>query len=258
MLPFGTKATERKWHADTTVYNYIDLTFVIRQISCFDRIWESDSLTTSTELSDLFGAIRQLRTDNELTSSSSSKTTLADPYRHGLIYGRTYTYPPSLEPPFPIGDYCVSSKFAALPTDLIVSPASYSVKCLSYINGIDPVLQDVYNSLEVILGTFISLFEHVLTDLHRNNPLPHRIKGTCRYKEWDEPDPPEHSDDDEGWHQFHRELEHWELNRPIQIPDVPKSGYPGDLPRRNYEVNLRGRRIQVLFKVTDFHLVRVH
>ena len=55
----------------------------------------------------------------------------------------------------------------------------------SYINNIDPFLTEVYKTLELVLARFIPLFELVLTDLHRSNPLRQRILGTYHYRVWD-------------------------------------------------------------------------
>jgi hypothetical protein len=101
----------------------------------------------------------------------------------------------------------------------------------------------------------VPLFSHVLTDLHRNNPHPRRIQGHCRYIEWDEPEPPEHSDDEDGWSAYERDVRHWVMHRPIEIPDVPTNGYPGGLESRKYAVDLHGRTLQVVVHVSEIRLV---
>jgi hypothetical protein len=111
---------------------------------------------------------------------------------------------------YPLGSYFVSQKFTFLPTDFSVSITG-RVKFLSYINNLNPSRTFLYQSLENLLGCCVPLFSHVLTDLHRNNPLPQRIKGHCRYTEWDEPEPPEHSDDEEGWSAYERDVQHWAM-----------------------------------------------
>lgn len=127
---------------------------------------------------------------------------------------------------------------------------------LSYINNLESRHTSLYRSLETALSAFIPLFEHVLTDLHRNNPLSLRIKGPCRYTEWEEPEPPEYSDDEEGWELYEREMRYWVLHRPISLPDV-ETGYPGGLEHRNHTVNLRGRTLQVVVSVSEIRLVRM-
>ena len=116
---------------------------------------------------------------------------------------------------------------------------------------------DIYVSIESIIASSIPLFENVLTDLHRTNPLRQRIRGSCKYTEWDEPESPEYSDDENGWARYERELRQWTLYRPLVIPDIPKNGYVGGIERRNYVVSLRGRTVNIVVKITDMHLVSV-
>jgi hypothetical protein len=82
-----------------------------------------------------------------------------------------------------------------------------------------------------------------------------RIQGPYKYAIWDEPDEPEFSDDEEGWAAFDREMRDWEMNRPIQLPDIPESGYPRGLYQRNHVVSLKGRKLQVIVQVSDTQLV---
>ena len=127
---------------------------------------------------------------------------------------------------------------------------------LSYVNNLDPQNVSLRDALENTLLKVIPMFERVLTDLHRSNPLHQRIKGAYKYTEWEEPDPPEHSDDEEGWSTFERDVRHWIMHRPVQLPDVPDGGYPGGLENRKYRVSLCGRRLQLVIDVSDTRLVR--
>lgn len=161
-----------------------------------------------------------------------------------------------LPPPHHTDVYTISLDYSLLPSDVHVSADASSVKFLSYINNLHPSLNhDTYKLLETLLAGFIPLFEHTLTDLHRNNPLMQRIPGRCRYTVWDEPEPPEHSDDEEGWVNYEREMRQWSLNRPIDLPDVPESGYPGGLEYRRHVVNLHDRSIQVFVSASEITLV---
>ncbi len=108
--------------------------------------------------------------------------------------------------------------------------------------------------MEMLLESFVPLFEHTLTDLHRNNPTVPRISGCCRYTEWDEPDPPDFSDDEEGWTSYESEMRQWTLTRPITLPDVPGQGYGGGLEKRRHIVSLRNRSIQVIVNVSKINL----
>ncbi|KAF7971517.1 hypothetical protein HWV62_20910 [Athelia sp. TMB] len=173
-----------------------------------------------------------------------------DPFLNALIFEKTPVYDihqPGLlrRQPAPsyMRDYSVSKEFAFLPTDFSISTAGH-VKALSYINNLHPGETKAMQGLENLLERCLPLFSHVLTDLHRNNPLYQRIKGSCRYTEWDEPEPPDHSDDEEGWVAYERDVRLWIMKRPIELPDVPSGGYKGGLESRRHTVELLGRNLQ--------------
>jgi len=230
-------------------------------VSCFERIWESDSLLNSHSLSSLNNGLSRLRESQPLEHNEDNVTaTLIDPFLHCLVYGRTQVYdthhPEALRPqpaPSHLGNYFVSQKFAFIPTDFSVSNTGH-VRFMSYINNLNPGETSLYRSIENLLRDCVPLFNHVLTDLHRNNPHPRRIQGHCRYIEWDEPEPPEHSDDEDGWSAYERDVRHWVMHRPIEIPDVPINGYPGGLESRKYAVDLHGRILQVVVHVSEIRL----
>ncbi|KAF5383344.1 hypothetical protein D9757_008414 [Collybiopsis confluens] len=228
------------------------------QVSCFERIWESDSLFDPSALSLLNEAFFKLKLDKPPLSDLESNFPIIDPMLYPLVYNRTLiSYPPfhtvHTQPPPQLTDiYTLSQQYALLPSDVYVSPSG-SAKFLSYINDLNPdTHKAIYPLLENALTSLIPLFEHVLTDLHRNNPLPQRIPGTCRYTIWDEPDPPEYSDDEEGWVKYEREVREWTLNRPITLPDVDKSGYTGGLEKRRVRVSLKGKRLQTIVRVEEY------
>ncbi|KAG2022748.1 hypothetical protein CC2G_000475 [Coprinopsis cinerea AmutBmut pab1-1] len=231
------------------------------QVSCFERIWESYSLLCPDLSATLEGQFDRLRQELVGNRALPKETFLVDPMLCSLIYGRTLvTVSPSrpprpIPPPGPNADiYTICPKFAMLPSDVEVS-GDGTARFLSYINnlhyGSNPVL---YNALERLLTRSIPLFEHTLTDLHRNNPLHQRIKGASRYTVWDEPDPPEHSDDEDGWSEFETTMRNWVMNRPIELPDVPVTGYSGERQQRRHVVSLRGRKLQVVTRVQEIQL----
>lgn len=233
------------------------------QVSCFERIWETDSLLDASNITSVIHELSGLR-DRAVSHKRSADgitTALVDPLLYPLVYGRSlvsYQHRLPRQVPAPTSDmYTVCSEFALLPSDVEVSPSG-SIRFLSYINDIHPQQQPrLYKALETTLAAFIPLFEHSLTDLHRNNPLAQRIPGPCRYTVWDEPDPPEYSDDEDGWMTYERDMRHWILNRPIQLPDVPDTGYIGGLEHRNHLVSLRGRNLQIIVNITETRLVSV-
>lgn len=186
---------------------------------------------------------------------------LIDHKLYPLIYKKTLVshlngrFLRPVSPPPSIDVYTVSPNFAFLPSNVFVSSDASSVKFVSYINNLHPQThRDTYRLLEDLLARFIPLFEHTLTDLHRNNHLVQRIAGHCGYTVWDEPEPPEHSDDEDGWSKYERELREWTMNRPINLPDVPHNGYPGGLERRRLYVKLRNRTLQVIVSAFEIEL----
>ncbi|KAI0082114.1 hypothetical protein K474DRAFT_1655452 [Panus rudis PR-1116 ss-1] len=236
------------------------------QVSCFERIWESTRPINSELRRHLLKELQVLRMEKQSSLTVNRSTTdIIDPRMYCLVYGRTvvrHTSGDLLPQPPPNTDtltpdaYTISSRFACIPTSFTIS-ASGTVphaKAQGYINDIDPSKTSLYSDIEAFVGVTIPLFEHVLTDLHRNNPIHQRITGSCKYTEWDEPEEPEHSDDDEGWLNYERELRQWALLRPVKIPDIPESGYPGGIEKRKYHVSLRGRSVSLLVRVTDINL----
>lgn len=226
------------------------------QVSCFERIWEADPLMDGTSLNEVF---RGLRNAQPSQNPCDVVQTLIDPLLYCLVYGRTTVLDPnnhgssSAEP----SPHALSGqKFSLLPSDFSFS-TSGSVKFLSYVNNLHPRHRSFYHIIETTLSAFMPLFEHVLTDLHRNNPLVQRIKGTCRYSIWEEPDPPEHSDDEDERATYEQEMQHWIMNRPLCLPDIPDGGYPGGFESRNHTVSLRGRNLQVVVDAYEVRLVRV-
>lgn len=190
---------------------------------------------------------------------------LVDPFLYPLIYRRTlvkdseHNLDTLRRPPnAPRHSYTVSNKFACIPSVFSISTntdGKPKANCLSYINNIRPTHTSLYSHIERLVSLSVPLLEHVLTDLHRNNPLPQRIPGSCKYTEWNEPEEPEHSDDDEGWLNYEREIRRWALMRPIRLPDIPESGYPGGLEQRKHIVSLKGCRIKVIVEIMDIRLV---
>lgn len=222
---------------------------------------------TASYLSTLDQELSSIRDPSSFGSGSYKRdkdgvtVALIDPFLHPFIYNKTllshpHRPPKSLSSP-PLTDiYTVSPNFCFLPSNVSVSPSG-EVQFTSYINNLSfyRYKDTLYRSLSSLATAFLPLLEHVLTDLHRNNPLPQRIPGSCRYTVWDEPDPPEFSDDEDGWATYEREMRHWILHRPIHLPDVPDFGYPGGLEQRKHTVDLKGRNLQVIVQISETRLV---
>lgn len=233
------------------------------QVSCFERIWESDSLLESATIAQLQEKLGELQKDSlHLTRRNEDGVTISviEPMLYSLVYNQTlvsnssHRPPRSLSPPPSTDIYTVCSQFAYLPADVWIPADGSPIKFSSYINNLHPENSLLYNLLETCLSGFIPLFEHTLTDLHRNNPLTQRILGPCTYTIWDEPECPEFSDDEDGWLNYEREVREWVMNRPLQLPDVPNAGYLGGLEHRKHIVTLKGRNVQVVLRVSKVHL----
>ncbi|KAF8167501.1 hypothetical protein B0H34DRAFT_682074 [Crassisporium funariophilum] len=232
------------------------------QVSCFERVWESDSILDSVTSTKLKEALDNFKHEDPRVTFNDDSVTIdvIDPMLHCLVHHRTLVTqtdgrsPRTIPHPPSTDIYTVSPHFALLPSDVLVSHDGSSVKFLSYINNVHPDdHRNLYELFEQLLGGVVPLFEHTLTDLHRNNPLTPRIPGRCRYSVWDEPDPPEHSDDEEGWSAYERDMREWTLSRPIDLPDVP-SGYPGGIERRKHNVYLKNKTLQVIISASEIRL----
>ncbi|KZT08812.1 uncharacterized protein LAESUDRAFT_648772 [Laetiporus sulphureus 93-53] len=232
------------------------------QVSCADRIWQSDTFLHMAELPALDSELNSL--SSEITLSHDATTVdLIDPYRYCLAYGDTAVYhkphtPSHLLPVVPpdCEAFSASPLFVCIPTPFSVSSASdpLQAKALSYIVNVDPHNTALYTDLEVLVARCVPLFEHVLTDLHRTNALQLRVRAMDTDIAWDEPDEPYRSDDEDNRLVFERELRNWALQRPAKMPDVPRTGYPGDLERRQTVVSLRGKTIKAIVRVTEIRL----
>jgi hypothetical protein len=182
---------------------------------------------------------------------------ILDPFSHCFIRHRTFVYPD----PQTLSDHAMESsgtsswKSTTLPTPVRIMDGTVRAGYLSYINGMDQDFPMLYAALQSTLGRCIALFERTLTSLHRGNPLPQRIRGTYRYRVWDEPDPPEDSDED-AWQSHERNHRQWSLYRPIEIPDIPDEGYREGSLGLGHEIELEaGKEIQVVHRISYLDVV---
>ncbi|KAJ3555845.1 hypothetical protein NM688_g2354 [Phlebia brevispora] len=232
------------------------------QVSCFDRIWETTLAVSIKLLSTINKDLDRVRSGRRKVDTDSVRTDVVDPCLRPIVYGQTLIKGPDggLHPvPHPQlseDAYGLSPHFAWIPTPFSVTASvlPLSAHALSYISGIDPALERLYAGIDELVARTIPLFEHVLTDLSRDNPLYHRIPGDCTYTVWDEPEEPEHSDDEEGWLNYQKEMRHWTLNRPIVYPDIPSGGYPRDLEVRHSQTSLRGKNVKIYTQIMDIDL----
>lgn len=187
---------------------------------------------------------------------------VVDPYAYPLVYGKT----PALtkenilkETPQPKSwYYAFSTRFSYLPTTFSIAESTEPCRATAqgYINGVPPHMPSMSQNIETIVAKAVPLFEHVLTDLHRDNPSHQRITGGCKYdEETDAPQEPEPSADDESWASYDKAAQEWAAARVLIQPDVPEEGYSKSFGERKTRVSLRGRKVNVVVRMTEIRLV---
>ncbi|KAL5632859.1 hypothetical protein ACGC1H_005718 [Rhizoctonia solani] len=249
------------------------------EISCYDRIWQSDKLVSAALKERLVTSTKKLENVPEAEKdwhprSNKQVLDLVHPSLYPIVYGRTLSYPENsdsrdpntlaarLEPPsethslYTTEDYFISKRFQWLPTDFKISKDGKSAQSESYINNIHPIEHaGLHKAVESLVVAFIPLFEHVLTDsIPENDVLPERTLGYYKYDDNGYSGSPKYSDysnDAEYQHDYRL----WEENRPIVMPGVRRDGYePGKLEKREIKYTLGGRTIQVIVKLANIHL----
>ncbi|KAG2048820.1 hypothetical protein BDR06DRAFT_942301 [Suillus hirtellus] len=232
------------------------------QVSCFERIWESQAIFDNSTRAGLNRQLSRFLSTlpDKLARREGDELTrrIIDPCLYPLIYGRTLAYDSAMEEflrPELVPDVTdatgtdfLSQKFACLPCDFIISQDG-TAKALSYINNLHPCYSTLYCHFEELLSKCVPMFEHVLTDLHVDNPTRVRIQGPS-LAEWEEPEPPDFSRDSVDWSAFESKKRQWMMRRSMG-PDVPITGYPGGLEKRGSIVQLRGKTLQVIHDVYD-------
>ncbi|KAG8938265.1 hypothetical protein FRC03_007455, partial [Tulasnella sp. 419] len=246
------------------------------EVSCFDRIWQSDTLIPPDLRDQLITEIKKLEDIPEEKKdwhprSDGLVLDIVHPSLYCLVYGRTRGYPTNSDPKarsaqdFKIiegpdyidtgeglpCDYTLSKKFAWIPTDFHIAESGDHAEAKGYINNLHPSHTDLYKGIEILIARFSHLFDRVLTDLHPSNPLPVRTPGDFYYEDDDRwPDQEEGEDDDT----YDVRVDEWKKNRPIVLPTVPAGGYNGTLQDRKVRYTIRGRDLQVIVKVANIHL----
>lgn len=95
----------------------------------------------------------------------------------------------------------------------------------------------------------------------RNSKEGEATEGSDLAKEDDEggSDSVEQGDRDTPMDYYNRLEEYmetvWSENKIIGLPDVPDGGYPGGLEKRDLKITLRGKRLQIIVKLANIHLV---
>ncbi|KAH7098799.1 hypothetical protein BKA62DRAFT_744370 [Auriculariales sp. MPI-PUGE-AT-0066] len=149
------------------------------EVSCFDKIWQSDSLIPAAVLAELKAAVRKLEDVPEEEKdwhprSNGQVLDLVHPSLYPLVYNRSLAKPdltPVAPPPADrYGNSNFSEDFAWLPTEFRISEDGTEAKALSYINNVHPTRhKDLVAVLERIVAAYVPLFNRVLTDQLGNN-----------------------------------------------------------------------------------------
>ncbi|CAE6506760.1 unnamed protein product [Rhizoctonia solani] len=248
------------------------------EVSCYDRIWQSDRLVPQALKERLITSAQRLEDVPEEEKdwhprSNKQVLDLVHPSLYPLVYGRTLSYPEDsndwdpatlavhLKPPPPAysgraKDYFVSHRFQWLPTDFKVSEDGKSVKSVSYINNLHPIEHaKLHAAIEDLIAVYIPLFERVLTDsIPDNHAIPTRTQDDYSYDDDEYPNSPvyeSYSDNDK----YDEAYSEWRENRPISTPEIITGSYePGTLEKREISYDLGGRTIQVIVKLANIHL----
>ncbi|KAG8931055.1 hypothetical protein FRC02_003286 [Tulasnella sp. 418] len=249
------------------------------QVSCFDRIWQSDSLISDDLRQELISEIAKLEDVPESQKdwhprSDGLVLDLVHPSLYCLVYGRTKAYPgegdkisrdpselrvitgpdPSLaaRSPGTIDAYSISEKFAWIPTDFDIAEGGANATAKSYINNLHPKHAGLYRALEKLIARFSHLYDRVLTDIHPQNPQRRRIHDTYEIQEHESLPDPEEFESEEAYDEAERI---WSEARHIVLPTVPQAGYPGGLENRATNYTIQGASgIQIIVKLANIHL----
>ncbi|EUC63141.1 filamentous muscle protein titin-animal, related protein, putative [Rhizoctonia solani AG-3 Rhs1AP] len=255
------------------------------EVSCYDKIWQSDTLIRASLKEQLVAGVAKLENVPESEKdwhprSNGQVLDLVHPSLYPIVYGHTLSYPEDsndrdstafqarLRPPVPkkrsrsffhSGDvYYISERFQWLPTDFEVSEDGLSVKRMSYINNLHPLKHEgLYNAIEALIAAYVPLFERVLTDsIPDNGAIPERTFNGYSYNhEAYERSPDIRNYHESDYDQLDRDHEEWAEGRPIILPHIQDGGYKaGSLEKRDIKYTLRGRTIQVIVKLANIHL----
>ncbi|KAG8891580.1 hypothetical protein FRC00_013468 [Tulasnella sp. 408] len=259
-----------------------DTTTGIQQ-SCFQGIYESDSLISDELRNRLINAVKVLEDIPDHKKdwhprSNKQVLDLVHPSLYCIVYGRTLAFPAGSDPanrtsadlkklqnphvaaiakagPKPVYErWSYSKEFCWMPTDFDIPVGGQPAKALSYINNIDPDLKELYSVVEGVVGRFSLMWDRVLTDLlQENEGTKYRVGGEY---EWNAenagPEPEWDGDNVEAYSAAYVE---WENRRELVIPTVPEKGYTEDISHREVQYTIQGKKVQVIVKLANIILV---
>ncbi|KAH7084596.1 hypothetical protein BKA62DRAFT_801290 [Auriculariales sp. MPI-PUGE-AT-0066] len=234
------------------------------EVSCFDKIWQSDSLIPAAVLAELKAAVRKLEEVPEEEKdwhprSNGQVLDLVHPSLYPLVYNRSLAKPDltPVAPPPPDRHHGsnFSERFAWLPTKFCISEDGTKAKALSYINNVHPTRhKDLVSVLERIVAAYVPLFNRVLTDQLGNNEgnFPLRVSDDYTYNEDSEAPAPkrEKGESTDDWWQRYVV---WDEARDINMSEA-EAYVPGHLLKREQIYRVNGQTIQIIVKLANIIL----
>lgn len=235
-------------------WSWVDTSF--SQASCFDKIYESDTLISDPLKERLSAGVSALENVPEEEKdwhpgSNHQVLDLVHPSLFPLRYGKTLVKltdsdelvvatPPKFDRIF--APQSASKLYQWLPTDFKVSDTG-SASIDGYINNLHPeVHSDLYPVIASIFESFVPLFERVLSNLQ--NPPLRRIRNVS--PNWY---PDEYDWEGEGGDNGY---ETYEKTRKLVLPSPGVFSMPPPSTHPTFE--LKGRTVQVIVKLANIIL----
>ncbi|EJD36709.1 hypothetical protein AURDEDRAFT_92590 [Auricularia subglabra TFB-10046 SS5] len=228
------------------------------EVSCFDRIWQSDSLVPETMCNALKDSVRALEDVPDAQKdwhprANGQVLDLVHPSLYPLVYERTLVHDEygtlELAEP-PSANSTTSGRFAWLPTDFAVAQDG-SVTRKGYINNLHLSHSALYTTLGHIVGLFVPLFERVLMDLLPKNQFPLRVSDAYERDDDGEPEREDFASEDE----YYQRYDEWHENeRPIILSQPGPYASRTGPARKKKMYSLRGREFQVIIKLANIIL----
>ncbi|KAK0215580.1 hypothetical protein IW262DRAFT_1449849 [Armillaria fumosa] len=159
------------------------------EVSCYRRVWQSDSLIESSLRESLISSVTPLENVPDAEKdwhprANEQVLDLVHPSLYCIVYGRTLGWNGdgliaplqcdiSTEDSDSIVDYSVSRHFSWFPTDFLISPDGKSAKSLRYINNIHPQNNAALHTvIETLVARFTPLWSRVLVESKEDYELP--------------------------------------------------------------------------------------
>ncbi|PBK83540.1 hypothetical protein ARMGADRAFT_1137151 [Armillaria gallica] len=238
------------------------------EVSCYRRIWQSDSLIEASLHESLISSVAPLENIPDIEKdwhprANEQVLDLVHPSLYCIVYGRTLCR--NIDgPAAPLqcdmfeeedDDYTVSKHFSWLPTDLLISQDGKNAKSLGYINNIHPTNDAALHTvIETLVARFTPLWSRVLVESKEDYKLPPRTSAGYDWEpsEWsyyqDHPAPEPATDED-----YEAQDAAWKAIRVMQYPHLLGPYEPGVLGFPEL-MDLKGRKLQVIVKLANIFL----